>query len=145
MTSGPQVATVSRPGDDPGRATVMIVDDQVPFRIAARAVIARVDEFELVAEVASGEEALLCAHELSPQLVLMDINMGEMDGIEATRRITAAYPHVKIILVSTYALEDLPAGAHGSGAIAYVNKDELSPRVLRSLWATGGDPGWAGR
>ena len=68
--------------------------------------------------------------------------MGELDGIEATRIITGDNPAIKVILVSTYGLDDLPAGARTSGAIAYVNKDELSPRVIRRLWAAGGDPDW---
>ena len=47
-----------------------------------------------------------------------------------------------MILVSTYTLEDLPPDARTSGAVAYVNKDELSPRMIRRLWETGGDPAW---
>ena len=125
------------------RVTVMIVDDQPPFRAAARAVIDRVHGFELVAEVASGEEAVETSSNVAPHLVLMDINMGELDGIEATRLITSDNPAIKVILVSTYGLDDLPSGARTSGAIAYVNKDELSPRVIRSLWEAGGDPDWA--
>jgi two-component system invasion response regulator UvrY len=124
------------------RVTVMIVDDQPPFRAAARAVVTRIAGFELVAEVASGEEAVETSAAVAPQLVLMDINMGALDGIEATRLITDADPTVKVILVSTYALDDLPAGARTSGAVAYVNKDELSPRLIRGLWETGGDPDW---
>jgi two-component system invasion response regulator UvrY len=124
------------------RVTVMIVDDQSPFRAAARAVIDRVPGFELVAEVASGEEAVQTASGVAPRLVLMDINMGELDGIEAARLITDRDPAVKVILVSTYALDDLPPGARTSGAIAYVNKDELSPRVIRRIWESGGDPDW---
>jgi len=124
------------------RVSVMIVDDQSPFRAAARAVVDRVAGFELVAEVASGEEAVTTSDQLAPQLVLMDINMGELDGIEATRLITHANPATKVILVSTYALDDLPPAARTSGAMAYVNKDELSPRVIRRLWEAGGDPAW---
>jgi DNA-binding NarL/FixJ family response regulator len=119
--------------------SVMIVDDQAPFRAAARAVVARIGGFELVAEVASGEEAVAMAVEVEPQLVLMDINMGDLDGIEATRLIVETSPDTRVILVSTYGLDDLPPTARTSGAIAYVNKDELSPRVIRRLWADGGD------
>ena len=124
------------------RVSVMIVDDQPPFRDAARAVLSRIDGFELVAEVESGEGAVATTGELHPDLVLMDINMGALDGIEATRLITDAHPETKVILVSTYSLEDLPVTARSSGAIAYVNKDELSPRVVRRLWESGGDPAW---
>ena len=107
----------------------MIVDDQPPFRDAARAVVSRVAGFDLVAEVESGEEAVATSGALRPDLVLMDINMGALDGIEATRMITDAHPQTKVILVSTYGLDDLPGTARSSGAMAYVNKDELSPRV----------------
>ena len=120
----------------------MIVDDQPPFRAAARAVVTRVDGFELVAEVGSGEEAVAASEEFELDLVLMDINMGELDGIEATRRITHAHPATKVILVSTYAIDDLPPNARTSGAIAYLNKDDLSPRIVRRLWESGGGPDW---
>jgi len=126
----------------PALVRVMIVDDQQPFRAAARAVIERVAGFELVAEVDSGEEAVASCATSAPELVLMDINMGALDGIEATRLITGADPAIKVILVSTYALDDLPPNARTSGAIAYVNKDELSPKVIRRLWESGGDPTW---
>ena len=120
--------------------SVLVVDDQSPFRAAARAVVARVAGFELVAESESGEDAVALCASLHPDLVLMDINMGEMDGIEATRLITAADPRTLVILVSTYDLDDLPPSARTSGAAAYLNKDELSPRAVRRLWEARGDP-----
>ena len=120
--------------------SVLVVDDQSPFRAAARAVVTRVSGFELVAEAVSGEDAVALCATLHPDLVLMDINMGEMDGIEATRLITAADPRTLVILVSTYALDDLPPSARTSGAAAYLNKDELSPRAVRRLWEARGDP-----
>jgi DNA-binding NarL/FixJ family response regulator len=121
---------------------VLIVDDQPPFRDAARAVVDRVQGFALVAEAASGEEAVALSEAMHPDLVLMDINMGEMDGIEATRRITTSHPGTVVILVSTYGVDDLPPDARTSGAAAYLNKDELSPRAVRRLWENGGDPAW---
>jgi DNA-binding NarL/FixJ family response regulator len=133
---------VEEPPPSDGRVQVLVVDDQPPFRAAARAVVARVDGFDLVGESASGEEAVTLSEQLRPDLVLMDINMGAMDGLEATRRITAARPETLVILVSTYAVEDLPPGARSSGAAAYVNKDELSPKLVRRLWDDGGDPDW---
>ena len=124
------------------RVNVMIVDDQPPFRAAARAVLSRIEGFELVAEVESGEDAVARSAELAPDLVLMDINMGTLNGIDATRTIVDARPDTKVILVSTYDLDELPPGARTSGAMAYVNKDELSPRMIRRLWEAGGDPAW---
>lgn len=121
---------------------VVVVDDQAPFRDAARAVIARVEGFELIGEATSGEQAVAMINELEPAVVLMDINMGLLDGLAATRIITDSHPGIFVVLVSTYTEDDMPPAARTCGAAAYVNKDELSPRVLRRLWEAGGDPAW---
>lgn len=123
--------------------TVLVVDDQPPFRDAARAVVTRLDGFHVVAEAESGEEAIEIVHAVQPQLVLMDINMGGIDGIEATARITASHPSTMVVLLSTYELSDLPPAARTSGAVAYINKDDFGGRVLRRLWEAGGDPDFA--
>jgi DNA-binding NarL/FixJ family response regulator len=114
--------------------SVLVVDDQAPFRSAAKAVLRRLDEFELAGEASSGDEAVHLADGLRPALVLMDINMPEMSGIEATRRIVAAHPEVVVFLCSTYDVDDLPPDAATSGARAYVNKEQLSADLLRRLW-----------
>ena len=128
----------AQPAD--GAVRVMVVDDQEPFRSATRELVGHLDGFELVAEAASGEEAVEVAQDVNPDLVVMDINMGEMDGIEATARITGAAPSTLVVLVSTYELADLPSTARRSGAAAYLNKDELGGRALRRIWADRGDP-----
>ncbi len=120
--------------------TVLVVDDQLPFRDAARSVVDRLRGFEVVAEADSGEAAIAMVESLHPQLVLMDIKMGGMDGIEATAEITARYPDTMVVLVSTYELSDLPPTARTSGARAYINKDDFGGRLLRTLWESSGDP-----
>lgn len=119
---------------------VLLVDDQAPFREAARAVLSRVKGFELVAEAESGEQATEMVDAIHPALVLMDINMGGISGIEAARLITTAHPDVMVVLLSTYREEDLPPDVRSSGAAAYIHKEDLSGRVLRRLWDDGGDP-----
>ncbi|MCU1398567.1 MAG: response regulator receiver protein [Acidimicrobiales bacterium] len=123
-----------------GNVTVLVVDDQAPFRAAARAVVDRLAGFEIVAEAESGESAIEMVDALHPQVILMDINMGGIDGIEATTRIAGKHPQTMIVLLSTYELGDLPPSARTSGASAYVNKDEFGGRILRTLWENAGDP-----
>jgi DNA-binding NarL/FixJ family response regulator len=119
--------------------SVVVVDDQAPFRQAAKAVLRRLTGFEFAGEASSGREAIELVDTLRPELVLMDINMPDMGGIEATRRIVSAHPEVVVFLCSTYDVEDLPPGAAGSGASAYVNKERFGAEVLRRLWADRGE------
>ncbi|HLM95953.1 MAG TPA: response regulator transcription factor [Acidimicrobiales bacterium] len=114
--------------------TVLIVDDQMPFRMAARTVVGVTPGFEVVGEAKSGEAAIEQVSALSPELVLMDINMDGMSGIEATRRITDAHPEIRVILLSTYDADDLPADARTCGAMGYVHKEQFGPDVLLRLW-----------
>jgi len=119
----------------PDAVSVLVVDDQAPFRLAARQVVKATAGFEVVGEATSGEEALEQLTSFEPSLVLMDINMDGMGGIEATRRITDEHPGVRVILLSTYDADDLPADAQTCGALAYVHKEEFGPDVLVKLLA----------
>jgi two-component system, NarL family, invasion response regulator UvrY len=118
------------------RVAVLVVDDQQPFRKAARALLARTGDFELVGEAASGEEALELAATLRPDFVLMDVKMPGMSGVEATRRLLEAQPNVVVLLCSTYSAADLPADAATCGAQAYVDKGNLVPEVLTQVWGS---------
>ena len=109
---------------------VLVADDQAPFRRAARAVIRATAGFELVGEATSGEEAVALCGALRPELVLMDILMAGMGGIEATRVISIAHPAVVTILLSTYRREDLPAAAHSCGAAGYLHKSDFGAGAL---------------
>jgi two-component system, NarL family, invasion response regulator UvrY len=113
---------------------VLIVDDQAFFRSAARAVLAVMPGFAAVGEACSGEEALTRVEEFVPELVLMDIHLPGISGIEATRQIRAAHPEVAVVLLSTYKAEDLPADARNCGALAYLNKEDFGPEVLERIW-----------
>lgn len=113
---------------------VLIVDDQPPFRVAANLVFDLIDEFEVVGEATSAEDALEQVTALEPDLVVMDINLPGMSGIEATRHLVAEHPGTFVLLVSTYQVDDLPAGAESSGALAYVHKEHLDSDLVEQLW-----------
>jgi two-component system, NarL family, invasion response regulator UvrY len=114
--------------------SVLIVDDQLPFRAVARMVIGLTAGFVVAAEAESGEDAVAVAAREDPDLILMDINLPGINGIEATRQILAAQPDAAVILLSTYSEADLPADARDCGAIAYVHKEDFGPALVQDLW-----------
>ena len=114
---------------------VLIVDDQAPFRRAAKMVMAATPGFDVIGEAESGEEAVELFEKLAPGLVLMDINLPGINGIEATRRITAAHPEAVVMLLSTYQAGDLPSDAESCGAAEYVHKEDFGPSVVRDIWS----------
>jgi DNA-binding NarL/FixJ family response regulator len=113
--------------------TVLVVDDQEPFRAAARFVVRATAGMQVVGEVETGEEAVAVAESLRPHLVLMDINLPGISGLEATRRIVDGRPETAVLLMSTYSAEDLPAQARSCGARGYVHKSNLTPDVLLAI------------
>ena len=112
---------------------VVIVDDQPPFRDVARTLVSLLRGWNVVGEAETGEDAVDVAVANAPDLVLMDINLPGINGIEATRRILAQRPDTRVVLLSTYQADDLPADAMACGAVAYVRKEDLSPAVLRGV------------
>jgi DNA-binding NarL/FixJ family response regulator len=117
------------------RVGVLVVDDQLVFREAARDVIAATPEFELLGEAASGEHGLAAVEELHPDLILLDVRMPGMDGIEAAARIHSADPAPVIVLISVEEPRDVPDAA-SSGAAELVRKRDFGPALLRRLWRT---------
>ncbi|WP_328519357.1 response regulator [Kribbella sp. NBC_00359] len=112
---------------------VLIVDDQEPFRRAIAAVVSETDGFVVVASTSSGEEALLAVTRLRPSLVLMDVNLPGIDGIEATRQITKEPDPPVVVLLSTYDREEFDIS--GCGATSYLAKAAFGPDLLTAAWA----------
>jgi DNA-binding NarL/FixJ family response regulator len=123
---------------------VLIVDDQEPFRQAARAVVELTDGFEVVGEAETGEAAVERTRELQPDLVLMDVNLPGIDGLEATRRILGGSDgRVVVLMVSTYEAEEYAPRAAEAGAAAYIPKSEFEPDRLTEAWAAAAEGGEA--
>jgi DNA-binding NarL/FixJ family response regulator len=116
---------------------VVTVDDQAAFRRAAEVVIEAAPGFELAGEAASGEEGLSVVGRLQPDLVLLDLRMPGIDGVETARRLAAERPELVIVLVSVQEPGTAP-GASRCGAAALVEKRDLRPTLLREVWAEHG-------
>jgi len=110
---------------------VLIVDDQEPFRRAMGAVVEETDGFVVVGSATSGEESVAAAAELRPHLVLMDVNLPGIDGVEAAARLTDGGGPV-VVLLSTYDEDEFDR--QGCGAAAYVSKAAFSPERLQDVW-----------
>ncbi len=108
---------------------VLLVDDQPQFRRAAAMLIRATEGLALAGEAASGEDAVVLARELRPDLVLMDVRLPGINGPDATRRILAENPGTRVILVSTYEAADLP-DLDTCGAIGFLRKQDLDARAL---------------
>ena len=115
---------------------VVIVDDQAAFRSAARLVVDMSDGFEAVGEAESGEEAVDMVAALTPDLVLMDVNLPGIDGLEATRRILASGSQARILVLSTYSAGEYEGAARAAGAIGFVSKDDFGPDSLEAALPT---------
>jgi two-component system, NarL family, invasion response regulator UvrY len=116
-----------------GSVGVLTVDDQAIFRMVAREVVDATPGFEVLGEAASGEEALVVADEVDPDLVLLDVRLPGMDGIETASRLGASHPGTVIVLASTFEVRPLPRAC---GAATFIRKQDLRPEVLARLWAT---------
>jgi DNA-binding NarL/FixJ family response regulator len=114
---------------------IVTVDDQPPFREAARALVTGTPGFELVGESADGEGALQVVHDADPDMVILDVRMPGIDGIELAHRLIAEDPTRVIVLVSSADVRPLSGLAWSSGADALVCKHWLTPHLLRGLWA----------
>ena len=125
-------------GDRPGR--VLIADDHALVREGLRAVLEGEEGIEVVGEAADGLEALRACGELSPDLVLMDVRMPGMDGLEATRQIKARMPGVAVVMVTMHENPDYLLEAVRAGAAGYVLKEASGERIAGAVRRTlGGD------
>ena len=118
---------------------VLTVDDQAVFRDAAREVIDATAGFESVGEAASGEEGLDAVERLVPELVLLDVRMPGLGGVEVARRIAATRPEVLVVLISMEERVDVPAVAELQ-RVPLARKRDFGPKLLRRLWGEYGQP-----
>jgi DNA-binding NarL/FixJ family response regulator len=116
---------------------VLIVDDQASFRRAARSVVELTPGFMVAGEATSGEAAVDTTREKMPDLVLMDVHLPGIDGLEACRRILAASDGKRptIFLLSTYSAAEYADAQPECGAAAYLTKSDFGSKRLAAAWA----------
>ncbi len=108
---------------------ILIADDHLVVREGLRTILSVEDDFRIIGEAVDGKDALVKCAELQPDLVLMDLRMPEMDGIEAIRQIKARYPQIVIVILTTYDNDELIVRGLRAGAKGYLLKD-ATRRVL---------------
>lgn len=116
---------------------VLVADDHPMFRDGLRALLASTPDAELVGEAISGEEAVSLAADLQPDVILMDVQMPGMDGIEATRRVVQDSPHVRVLVVTMFEDDATVFKAMRAGARGYLLKGANYKEMLRAIVAVG--------
>jgi NarL family two-component system response regulator LiaR len=122
-----------RKGTQSDQIRLMIVDDHSMIRDGLKTFLLVYRDLALVGEAGDGEEAVRLCDELRPDVVLMDLKMPGMDGVEATRAIRARQPQVQILVLTSFADEALVAEAMQAGAIGYLLKDVSAPRLADAI------------
>ena len=113
--------------------TVLLVDDHPLVRAGLTTLIATTDDLVVVGEAGGGEQAVALVGELEPEIVLMDLSMPGMDGVEATRRIMKEHPKVRVVVLTSFADQERVSDALAAGAIGYLLKDTEAREVLAGI------------
>jgi len=116
---------------------VLIADDHPLFRHGIRALLEATSDFEVIGEAKTSEEAIILAASLQPDVILMDIQMPGVNGVEATRRILHTSPHIRILMVTMFEDDASVFTAMRAGARGYILKDAEKADLLRAIRAVG--------
>jgi NarL family two-component system response regulator LiaR len=112
---------------------VLLTDDHAIVRKGVRALLATERDIEVVGEAGNGAEAVAQAGTLCPDVILMDLMMPQLDGIEATRQITAKFPSIRVIVLTSFAADEKVFPAIKAGALGYLLKDSGPEELLRAI------------
>jgi DNA-binding NarL/FixJ family response regulator len=115
------------------RIRVLAADDQRVVREGLAMLLGLLPDVEVVGTAADGEEALALAEELRPDVILMDLRMPRVDGVEATRRLRASHPEIKVVVLTTYADDRSVLDALRAGALGYLTKDAGADEIRQAL------------
>jgi DNA-binding NarL/FixJ family response regulator len=113
--------------------TVLVADDQALVRVGLRKILETEPEMTVVGEARDGQDAIAAARRLAPDVVLMDIRMPVLDGIEATKRIVAAEPSCRVLILTTFGLDGYVYDALRAGASGFMLKDAPPEEILAAV------------
>ncbi len=120
---------------------VLIVDDHTIVRKGIKALLAETSDIQVVGEAGNGLEAVILSDQLKPDVTLMDLLMPKMDGIEATRQITARHPGTRVLVLTSFVGDEKIFPAIKAGALGYLLKDSEPAELIRSIYMVHrGDP-----
>ena len=124
-----------RPGEVRGPVSVVLADDQALMRMGFRMVLEAEEDITVVGEASDGTSALAQARALHPDVILMDVRMPGMNGIEATERIAQECPSTRVLILTTFDLDDYLVAAMRAGASGFLLKDSTAPELLAGIRA----------
>ena len=119
----------------PSRVRVLVADDTVIIRTVVRRILESDDHFEVVGEAGNGREAIEQAQALTPDLVLLDLAMPEMDGLEALPHLRALLPQPRVIVLSAFSPDQMASDAIAAGALTYMEKAQLATKLIPHIVA----------
>lgn len=112
---------------------ILLVDDQALFREGLRTILSVRSDLEVIGEAANGQEALQLAHTLHPAVILMDLRMPVLDGVAATRRLSAELPQCRVIVLTTFDDDEYVFEGLRAGAVGYLLKDVPSEKLVEAI------------
>ena len=111
----------------------LIVDDDARFRRFVKGILSNEPDIVVVGEAADGQEAIIKAKELKPDLVLMDVRMHKLNGLQATRQLKEEMPELKIIILTLYDFEEYREAATAAGVVDYILKKSINGELIPAI------------
>ncbi|NEO27063.1 MAG: response regulator transcription factor [Kamptonema sp. SIO4C4] len=117
------------------RLRILIVEDDPMMQLGLEQTLAQYSQFTVVGQAEDGYIAVEVAHQLNPDLIIMDIGLPRLDGIEATKQIKASHPHIRVVMLTSHTLQTEVIAALSSGADAYCIKGAATERLMTAIEA----------
>ena len=121
------------PANTPGKTRILIVDDMARVRQGLRTILNLSDDFEIVGEACNGLEAIRAAEQLEPEVILMDLEMPVLGGLEATRRVKETHPEIGVVILTIHGSDEVREQAAKAGSDAFVEKEAPTEDLLTAI------------